>query len=358
MVAGAAYFRELVEGKRRSIADRAVFVLLLLCSVPYSAVMRLRAMLYGCGGLSSRRLPRPVISVGNIVVGGTGKTPVTVWTAAHLMGRGKRVAVLTRGYGGRLEGEVAVVADGSRRLLEPVDAGDEPCLLADQLPGLIVVMGSDRYRAGCLAMERFNPDVFILDDGFQHLKLQRDLDILLMDGKRPTGNGFVFPAGLLREPVSAIRRAKLILFTRSTGIDPDGLVLPEGVARCHARHHLTGFVTGRGGDLRPFSDLKGLRGLAFAGIADPEGFFNALEAEGVSLAATLAFPDHTPYGDAECAALARLKRSCHADFLITTAKDGVKLATASAGEFPFHVARLEMAFYDAEPLTTALDNLL
>jgi len=358
MVAGEAYFRKLVEGKRLSPADRVVSILLLLCSIPYAGIMRLRSLLYGCGILPSKRLPRPVISVGNIVVGGTGKTPMTIWIADYLMRRGKRVAVLTRGYGGRLEGQVAVVADGSRRLLEPADAGDEPCLLAAQLPGLIVVMGSDRYAAGCLAMERFNPDIFILDDGFQHLKLRRDLDILLMDGKNPTGNGRMFPAGLLREPLSALRRAQLVLFTRSDGVDPDGIVLPEGVERCHARHQLTGFSTGRSAELRPFSDLKGLRGLAFAGIADPDGFFTTLEAAGVTLVATLAFPDHSSYGDEECAALARLKRSSRADFLVTTAKDAVKLASASAGEFPFHVARLDMAFYDAGPLTAALDKLL
>lgn len=358
MVTGEVYFRELAEGKRRAPVDRAVLVFLLLCSIPYAAVMRLRAMLYRRGILSSHRLPRPVVSVGNIVVGGTGKTPMTLWIARYLMGRGKRVAVLTRGYGGRLEGQVAVVADGSRRLLEPVDAGDEPCLLADLLPGLIVVMGSDRYRAGCLAMERFSPDIFILDDGFQHLRLKRDLDILLMDGKKPTGNGCNFPAGFLREPVAAIKRAGLVIFTRSDGSDPDGVVLPAAMARCHARHRLTGFTTGNGGEPRPFSDLTGLRGLAFAGIADPDGFFDALEAAGVTLAATLAFPDHSSYGDDECAALARLKRSSRADFLVTTAKDAVKLATASAGEFPFHVARLEMEFHDPRPLVAALDKLL
>jgi len=358
MVTGEKYFRELVEGRRSTPLDRALFTLLWLCSIPYAVVMRLRSLLYRCGILAARQLPRPVVSVGNIVVGGTGKTPMTAWIAAYLMERGKKVAVLTRGYGGKLEGQVAVVADGSRRLLNPVDAGDEPCLLADLLPGLIVVMGSDRYRAGCLAMERFSPDIFILDDGFQHQKLQRDLDLVLLDGEKPQGNGFTFPAGLLREPFSALRRAHLAIFTRSSGTDPAGLTLPPGLQRCHARHHLAGFTTGENDTLRPFSELQGLRGLAFAGIADPDGFFNLLEAEGVSLAATLAFPDHSSYGDEECAALARLKRSCRADFIITTAKDAVKLAPVSAGELPFHVARLEMVFHDAGPLMAALDKLL
>ncbi len=354
MVKLEAYFRDLVEGRRRSLYDRAVFTLLLLFSLPYASVMVIRACLYRMGIISAKSLPRPVVSVGNLVVGGTGKTPVTAWVADYLMKRGKRVAVLTRGYGGRLEGEVAVVADGLRRLLEPEDAGDEPCLLADLLPGLIVVMGSDRHRAGSLAMERFKPDFFILDDGFQHLRLKRDLDILLLDGKKPRGNGFTFPAGLLREPFSAASRANLAIFTRSDGTVPPGLTLPPV---CHARHHLAGF-TSSDGTVRPFAELKGRRGLAFAGIADPAGFFDSLEAEGVELAATLAFPDHSSYGEEECAALARLKVSCRADFLITTAKDAVKLASASAGKLPFYVARLEIAFYDSAPLEEALDKLL
>lgn len=357
MVKLEAYFRDLVEGRRRSLYDRAVFTLLFLVSLPYASAMAIRAFLYRIGIMPAKSLSRPVVSVGNLVVGGTGKTPVTAWVADYLMKRGKRVAVLTRGYGGRLEGEVAVVADGIRRLLEPEDAGDEPCLLADLRPGLVVVMGSDRHRAGSLAMERFKPDIFILDDGFQHLRLKRDLNILLIDGKKPRGNGFIFPAGLLREPFTAVGRANLAIFTRSDGSVPPGINLPQKLDLCHARHHLAGYVSADG-SMRPFAELKGRRGLAFAGIADPGGFFDSLEAEGVELAATLAFPDHSSYGEEECAALARLKLSCRADFLITTAKDAVKLASASAGKLPFYVARLEIAFYDSAPIEAALDKLL
>ncbi len=358
MVTGEAYFRELVDGTRRSPADRILFAFLRLCAIPYAVVMVVRAYLYRAGILASHRLPRPVVSVGNIVVGGTGKTPMTAWIASYLMGKGKRVAVLTRGYGGRLEGEVAVVADGTRRLLEPADAGDEPCLLADSLPGLIVVMGSDRFRAGTLAMTRFNPDIFILDDGFQHLKLKRDLDVVLLDGTNPRGNSLTFPAGLLREPFGAVGRASLVVFTRSDGRTPPGLPLPAGMPVCHAVHRLTGFTTTGGGALRPFDGLRGRRGLAFAGIANPAAFFDALEAEGLTLAATLAFPDHSVYGDEECAALARLRRGCGADYLITTAKDGVKFGSAVPADIPFYIACLEMAFHDEAPLRAALDNLL
>ncbi len=355
---GEEYYKALLTGERRSLADRLLLGLLRGCAVPYSLAMRLRAAAYRAGLLRSRRLPRPVISVGNITVGGTGKTPMTAWLARYFMSRGKRVAVLSRGYGGRLEGTVAVVADGDQRLLTPEEAGDEPCLLADLVPGLMVVIGSDRYRAGCLAMERLNPDIFILDDGFQHLRLQRDLDILLLDSRQPFANGRTLPAGLLREPVSAIGRADLALFTRCVdGTLPD-IKLPGGLPVCHARHRLGGFTTLSDGPVRPFGELAGQRGLAFAGIADPAVFFDELEREGIVLAATLAFPDHTVYGDEECAALARLRTSARADYLITTAKDGVKLKALGADGVPCYVASLELEIRDTGPLCRRLDKLL
>ena len=181
--------------------------------------MRLRALFYEIGIFRVKRLPLPVISVGNITMGGTGKTPTVILIARELMARGKRVAVLTRGYGGSLEGETRIVSDGEKLFLSPAEAGDEPCLLASSLPGLMVVMGSDRYRAGCLALKELSPDCFILDDGFQHQRLGRDLDILLLDGTAPFNNGWTLPAGFLREPISAVSRADLVILTRCTEAD-------------------------------------------------------------------------------------------------------------------------------------------
>ena len=339
-------------------ADRLLLAFLSCCAVPDSTLMRLRAAAYGAGLLRSHRLPRPVVSVGNITVGGTGKTPMTAWLARYLMSRGKRVAVLSRGYGGRLEGTVAIVSDGEQLLLTPDEAGDEPCLLADLVPGLMVVIGSDRYQAGCLAMERLNPDIFILDDGFQHLRMQRDLNILLLDSRQPFAGGRVLPAGLLREPVSAIGRADLVLFTRCSGNTPTGVNLPATLPVCHARHRLSGFTALSGGPVRRFEELSGKRGLAFAGIADPAGFFDELEREGTQLAATLAFPDHTVYGDEECVALARLRKSARADYLITTAKDAVKLKGLGTEGGGCYVAALELEIPDADPLCQRLDKLL
>ena len=355
---GEVYFRALLSGERCSIPDRLVFCLLRFVALIYGLAMRLRLLAYRSGLFRSYSLPVPVISIGNIVVGGTGKTPVTAWIADYFLKRGKKVAVLTRGYGGSMEGEVAIVSDGENRLLTPIEAGDEPCLLADMLPGLIVVMGSNRYQAGCLAQERFKPDIFLLDDGFQHLRLKRDLDILLLDAAKPLGNGFTFPAGFLREPAAAVRRADLAVFTRSEGLLPPNVLLSEKTVSVSAVHKLTGFRTLAGKETKPFAELQSLRGLAFAGIAAPELFFDALEKEGLTLASTLAFPDHTIYGDAEYAALARLRSSSRADYLITTAKDAIKLQYSGGEEAPFYVASLEMVFRDVQSLSRELDKFL
>jgi tetraacyldisaccharide 4'-kinase len=167
------------------MASLAMKLLLAPFAVLYGMVLRVRALLYQVGILSIRKLPCPVISIGNITVGGTGKTPATMLVAKELQERGYRVAVLSRGYGGSLEGQVAVVSDGESVLLGPEQAGDEPCLLAQTVPGLMVVIGSDRYQAGLVALERLKPDILLLDDGFQHIRLHRDLNILLL-GRNPT----------------------------------------------------------------------------------------------------------------------------------------------------------------------------
>ena len=355
---GEEYFKELISGKRHETGDRILITLLRIASLPYAAFMRMRAFAYRYGILPAHRLPRPVISVGNITMGGTGKTPTVLFLAQTLMERGKRVAVLTRGYGGTLEGEVRVVSDGSTLLLSPGEAGDEPCLLASSLPGLIVVMGADRYQAGTLAIERYAPDIFILDDGFQHLRLKRDLNILLLDSADPFANGRVCPAGFLREPNAAASRADLIIFTRCGDKQPATETIVPGIPYCTSSHTLTGWTPLAGGEARMFSELSGRRVLAFAGIADPASFFDALEAKGVPLVATVAFPDHTAYGKVEMEAIGRLKQSKKADCLITTAKDAVKLSQYCGILGDCFVARLELTINDTLPLVSALEKLL
>lgn len=356
MAKSERYFRDLWDGKRCGAADRLIFSLLKLLSFPYALALLLRAEAYAAGLLRSRRLPRPVISVGNLTVGGTGKTPAVAMLARYFIARGKRVVVLSRGYSGALRGKEGIVSDGTNLLLTPAEAGDEPYLLAATVSGLAVVVGADRYRAGLMAMERLTPDIFILDDGFQHLRLTRDLNILLIDSSRPFGNDRLLPAGLLREPRSAGQRADLIVYTRCS----DGEDIPQfpGKPSCRAFHHLVGVSPLMEGELRPFADLAGLRGIAFAGIADPAPFFCDLEEEGLTLAATLPFPDHCRYGGREVAEIQHAALACGADYLITTEKDGVKLAPFRERLGKIYTAPLEMWVADPGHLVALLDKLL
>lgn len=295
--------------------------------------------------------------MGNITVGGTGKTPATAFIARLLLARGLKVAVLSRGYGGAMEGQTAIVADGDTIRLDAGQCGDEPYLLAATVPGLMVVMGTDRQRAGILAVEQLSPDIFLLDDGFQHLRLQRDLNILLVDCAHPFGNGWTLPAGLLREPISAVQRADLIIHTRCPlGFSPASLA---GKPACSARHRLGVAVPLSGGSPIPFNDLRGTKVLAFAGIGEPEPFFEELRTLGLDVIRTIPFPDHAAYTPAQLAGLGEAFRGCGAEYAVTTEKDGVKLRRL-APEFAQKVllAPLEFALDDPTALTGLLNNLL
>ena len=184
--------------------------LLLPLAFSYAQFMRIRAALYARALLQARRLPGRVISVGNLTIGGTGKTPLVLWLAQRLQGSGVKVAVLSRGYG-RTVASPRIFADGN----VPVDeGGDEPALLARHLTGVPFGIAGDRFAVGLRLAEQHHPEVFLLDDGFQHLRVARDLDIVVVDSSDPFGGGAVLPAGRLREPVRALDRADLVVVTR------------------------------------------------------------------------------------------------------------------------------------------------
>lgn len=352
---GEEYFRQLWDGKRNGPADRLLLNLLKPLSAPYALALRLRGAAYEAGLFRSFQLPKPVVAVGNLTVGGTGKTPMVVYLARWFMERGKRVTVLSRGYGGSMHGKVSIVADGGTIRLTPAEAGDEPYLLACSVPGLSLVIGADRYQSGLLALERLNPDIFILDDGFQHQRLRRDLNILLLDCRKPFGNGWTLPAGTLREAPTAVERADLVIFTRCNERPPPQVT---GKPCCSASHRLTVALPLAGGEQLPLSALEGLRGLAFAGIAQPASFFESLQGKGLQLAATLVFPDHCKYGEREMTTLCRMKEASRAEYLITTEKDAVKLAAYGERLGRVYAAGLEMHLADVRPLTSALGKLL
>ncbi len=356
MVNGEEYWRGLASGERRGCAAWLLLPVLKVLALPYGLLLRLRAWGYAAGLLRSRRLNHPVISVGNLAVGGTGKTPMTALIARHLLAEGKRVVILSRGYGGSNR-RPRIVSDGETLFMTAAEAGDEPYLLARDLPGLMVVVGANRYEAGRLAERELRPDCFLLDDGFQHLRVQRELNILLLDCRNPLGNGWTLPAGVLRESKSAVGRAELIVLTRCDGGETFPSGLPAGIPVLTARHRLTGVVPLDGGECRSFPVLYGERILAFAGIAQPDRFFSGLAEAGLDLVGSLSLPDHADYDDRTIAGIRRSFRNTGATCLVTTAKDAVKLERYRRQLGKIWVVQLEMALADPTVLESMVDEL-
>lgn len=316
----------------------------------YSLVMLVRAFLYRNNiFLKSHRLQIPVISVGNLTMGGTGKTPMVRYIARLLLERGLRPAIVSRGYGGKATGPVNIVADGNKTLLAPEMAGDEPFMLAEALPGVPVLTGPQRVRVGRLAIELFGVNSVVMDDGFQHLAMDRDLDLVLFSAKTLLGNGRVFPGGELREPLSALGRAHAFVITgvdqrNRSGVEDFkrwlqgrfpktpvfmGEYLPAGI--WHSGH----------GQSCTLAKAREMRLFAFAGIANPDSFRQTLRQEDFSLSGFKEFRDHHAYTAQDVADLLAAARISGAQALITTEKDFVKLRPYFA-DFPFLALTIEL----------------
>ncbi|MEM1202350.1 MAG: tetraacyldisaccharide 4'-kinase [Acidobacteriota bacterium] len=277
----------------------------------------------------AKALPRPVVSVGNLHWGGSGKTPFAAAVAAHLRDAGLAVAILSRGYGSRGEG-VRIVSRGQGPLLGPRIAGDEPVHLAGMLPGVSVVVCGDRHRAGVHALERLDPapQVFVLDDGFSHLRLARDLDILVFPAEDPFAGGKLAPGGRLREPLASTSRADAVVLAGAEVAEEGGLQL----ARSLRRHGFAGqgFVSrtvadaprsvGPGGEVDPGGSV-----LVVCAIARPERFFVSVRRAGLDIADHLTFADHHRYPEASLAKITAAFQATGAAAVVTTGKDAVKL---------------------------------
>lgn len=340
-----ALHRRLVTAGPEGLAQQMLYPLLRVAGRLYGLIGRLRRKLYRAGVLTVYRAPVPVISVGNLTVGGTGKTPMVDDLVKSLLGHGRRVAVVSRGYGGQGAGRVGVVCAGDGPLLPPGVCGDEPYLLAQRNPRALVLVAPRRAEGIRLAVERFAADVILLDDGFQHLSVARDLDIVLLDARRPFGNGHLLPAGLLREPLSALSRAGVVVLTRSDGSENPVPTLTCPLIRC--RHRLAVETVSLAGENLPLKSLVEQRGVAFAGIADPENYFAALAAQGLKLVRTLPLSDHVVYDRDTLALLVDAAQD--ADFLVTTEKDGVKLSAAQLPR-PCYQTPMTLEFYGQDSL--------
>jgi tetraacyldisaccharide 4'-kinase len=308
----------------------------------YGTGVRIRSRLYDRGMIQADVLPRPVISIGNITVGGTGKTPLTIHIARHLLEKGCSPVILSRGYGGSASAEGGVACDGRTVLMDAARAGDEPVMMAQALGRVPVMVGRNRFRSGQDALNRFSPDLFILDDGFQHRKLSRNLNILLMDSTNPFGNGFLLPRGALREPPESVLRADAVVLTRSddrdgairrfraaaTGVGIGTEVMNLPVFTCSRIPEIRGVVEAGGHILRQFSppEIGGDGLFAFSGIARNDDFRKGLGESGFTVAGWADFPDHHPFGPDDMAKIVAEARSAGAAMLATTEKDWVRLS--------------------------------
>lgn len=313
----------------------------------YGLAVGIRASLYNRGVLKKQRLAHPVISVGNLTVGGTGKTPFVAFLAEMLQKAGRRPAILSRGYKGSAENSILLVSDGSKPLCDPKECGDEPYLLARRLKGVPVAVGRKRYRAGRLVEERFGQVIHILDDGYQHLSLERNLDILILDATDPFGGFELLPKGRLREPLQALGRAQLIVITRSQfAFDEEEL---ETTVRRHNKkapiwyfyHDATSLYDLKTGQSHSLRDFFGKRVIALAALGNPMVFLRDLAHYQIRVTEEFLFRDHHAFTQTEVDGVLRSLTRAGAAAVVTTEKDAVRLERLRFGEGQIFVFQIE-----------------
>jgi tetraacyldisaccharide 4'-kinase len=340
---------------------------LYMISVGFAGIQKLRGTWYRRQLSASKRLPCKVISIGNITVGGTGKTPMTMYVAKRMKRFGYRVAVVSRGYKGGAEQTETIVSDGRQILTGPEIAGDEPYMHACRLPGIAVIVGKNRFAAGMLAINTFQPEVIVLDDGFQHMRLTRDIDLVLLDYRRPFGNLHLLPRGTLREPQKSLARADAFVLTRSAANPQSGSPSVTDRLKSIAPHcpvfsssHNPYFfsvprrakasladLSRQAGSKLPDS-LARRRVLAFSGLARNDDFKQSVEDFHCDVTRFLQFPDHHPYSDSDFKSIVRAAKHTSAEFLITTEKDYARIAHRTDWPLELIVIGVEISFGEDE----------
>ena len=332
-------------------------------AVVYRLIVQFRLALYRNRYFRPRALGCLVISVGNLTVGGTGKTPVVEMLARALQAGGRRVAILSRGYKSvprplllRLWDAVSkkksvfgprLVSDGNTLLLDSRTAGDEPFMLANNLRGVVVLVDADRVTSGQYAIEHFGADTLLLDDGFQYVRMRHGIEVVLIDNQAPFGNEFLLPRGTLREPPGNLRRATHIFLTKCTGRDNAEMIArirrynrTADVIECaHRPRHLRNFVTG---EIKPLDFLDGLEIGSICGIAMPESFESALIALGANISVSKSYTDHHRYSVREIENFIRRCGRRGLSAIITTEKDAVRIPRILETELPIYYLRVEI----------------
>lgn len=330
-------------------------------SALYSLATRLRLAAYRRKLFSVSKLDAAVISVGNLTTGGTGKTPLVEWVCRVLGDEGKRVCILTRGYRRQNPNEQLVVSDGKKIFADVVAAGDEPLLLAKNLLGVAaVICNSNRSAAGRWAINNLRSEVFVLDDGFQHLQLARDLNIVTIDATNPWGGGML-PYGHLREPVSGLARADCIVVTRTeaqTDLESLTRALQKTVGQVpvfHSRMKTSGLrlLNETANSSQSISQPIA----AFCGVGNPNSFFDHLRSEGYEPVLERAFPDHYNYQQADVDRIVAEAKGKGANSILTTAKDAVKVSSLHF-EIPCYVLEISLSIADEAQLIQMIRNRL
>ena len=336
--------------REKTWGEKILLSPLTFASLPYGLAIRLRILSYNLGFRRQASLPCPVISVGNITVGGTGKTPLVITLAKGLLEKGIPLAILSRGYRGKASSE-PVVSDGKKKLLSPEESGDEPFLMAQRLPEVPILVGKDRFRTGHMAFERFGVQGILLDDGFQYLRLHRDLDIVLVDSSLGFGDHHLLPRGILREPLSHLRRAHLFLLTKVEDVEacrPLEKRLREihpSSPIFHSHYEPVGLIGPRGEWEDPPA-LKGKKVIALSGIGNPAYFSTLLKKMGAEVIREIIYPDHHTYTTQDLTFLE--KNMSGIDRIVATEKDMVKLNDLHLDPFPVRSLRIELRIWERE----------
>ncbi|MHC4344553.1 MAG: tetraacyldisaccharide 4'-kinase [Planctomycetota bacterium] len=334
------YYRSLIVGQTKGWQASFLRLLLAVSAQFYRPVIALRNLLYDRGVLKSHRVNAPVISIGNITAGGTGKTPLVIWLCRLLGEEGMPCAILTRGY---------KTAQNSKARIQ--DCVDEPAIIAENCPQAAVVINPDRLAGAAAAIKNLGAKVLIMDDGFQHRRLVRDLDIVTIDATCPFGHGRLLPAGLLREPVGSLKRAHAVVITRCDHIEDADLkqltellkeVNPEMMVATSV-HRPVCIRTAQGNDIKP-DELKGSKVFAFCGIGNPDAFLGTLKALGLNVVGSRTYNDHHHYGGGDIADLCGQAKRLHAELVLTTEKDWTKISRVlgDAKELTFACLAVEL----------------
>ena len=327
-------FRDLVSGRSRGLAAAVARFGLRVAEVPYALAVRWRNRRYDTGAAKTHRVGVPVVSVGNLTLGGTGKTPMVEWIARWYRQQGVRVTVVSRGYGAEAGGR-----------------NDEAVALEQNLPDVPHVQDPDRVAAAKLAIEEFQSQLILLDDAFQHRRIARDLDVVLLDALEPFGFDHVFPRGTLREPPHGLRRADVVALSRADMLDrPQREEIWRTVRRhapqavCLEITHAARALISSSGEEEPLETLRGRPVAAFCGIGNPAGFRHTLETCGYRVADFREFPDHHPYSRADVESLAAWADGLEVAAVLCTHKDLVKLDIDQLGRRPLRAIRIGLDF--------------